>query len=124
MIFGKLRLGANALHTHNDSYVLESISAVSTRRPFLSAGVMVSGLTAMFGVSFIDILTIGEVISLILISGLSLTGGLTIGQLRLISRDLRGSPISEAIFDSYGHLNRLRPQIAEAVEQAKAEVRL
>ena len=61
MIIGKLHLGGTALHTHNDSYVLDSISAVSTRRPFLSAGVMISGMSALFCASFADILNSGEI---------------------------------------------------------------
>lgn len=120
MIFGKLRLGANALHTHNDSYLLQSVSAVSTRRPFLSSAVVVSAFLTLFGVGFADILYGKELLALATFVGVVLTLGLTIGQLRLVSRDLRGSPIADAVFGTYGDLNRLRPQIADAVERAKA----
>lgn len=120
MIFGKLSLGANALHTHNDSYVLQSVSAVSTRRPFLSSAVAVSAFLTLFGVGFVDILYGEELLALAIFVSVALTLGLTIGQLRLVSRDLRGSPIADAVYGTYGHLNRLRPQIADAVERAKA----
>jgi len=120
MIFGELHLSETALHTHNDSYVLQGISAVSTRRPLLSTGLMIGGLTATFNVSFFDILYTPEIAVLSATALLSVVGGLFIGQLRLVSRDLRGSPIADAVFGTYGHLNRLRPQIADAVERAKA----
>ncbi|MCF6277217.1 MAG: hypothetical protein L3J16_00490 [Anaerolineales bacterium] len=119
MIFGKFHLGKTALHTHNDSYVLQGISAVSTRRPFLSTGLMIGALTATFTISFMDILRPTEITILTATALLSVVGGLFIGQLRLVSRDLRGSPIADAVYGTYGYLNRLRPQIADAVERAK-----
>lgn len=119
MIFGKLHLGATALHTHNDSYVLQGISAISTRRPLLSTGLMIGALSATFTISFMDILFPTEIAVLAATALLSMVGGLFIGQLRLVSRDLRGSPIADAVYGTYAHLNRLRPQIAEAVERAQ-----
>lgn len=112
-------LGKNVLHAHNDTYVLDSISAVSTRRPFLSAGLMIAALITGFCLAFVDILYVGELAALASISLLSAIGGLTIGQLHLTSRDLQGSPIADSVYGTYGHLNRLRPQIADAVERAK-----
>ena len=120
MIFGELTIGTNALHTHNDSYVLQSVSAVSTRRPFLSSAAAVSAFLMLFGVGFADILYPQELLALAISVGVALTLGFTIGQLRLVSRDLRGSPIADAVYGTYRHLNRLRPQIADAVERAKA----
>ena len=120
MIIGKLELGPKTLTTHNDSYVLEGISVVSNRRPFLTSGLMVGALSALFIVSFRDILYLGETISLTCLSGLSIWCGLQVGQLRLISRDLRGSPVADAVYGTYGHLNRLRPAIADAIERAKS----
>lgn len=120
MIFGKLNLGTKTLTTHNDSYVLEGISVVSNRRPFLTSGLMVGALSALFIVSFRDILYLGETVALTCLLVLSLWSGLQIGQLRLISRDLRGSPVADAVYGTYGHLNRLRPAIADAIERAKS----
>ena len=120
MILGKLHLGETSLHTHRDSYVLETISAISTRRPFLSAGAMITVLTTGFGWSFADILTTGELLALSLVSLSSLAGGVGIGQLHLVSRDLRGSPIGDAVYGTYRHLNHERLSITEAVERTKA----
>ncbi|GAA6176728.1 hypothetical protein [Sulfitobacter pacificus] len=118
MISGQLRLGETTLETHNDSYVLDGIKAVSTRRPFLSAGLAIGSLIAGFTLSFADILYLGEIAALIVTSFLSITGGLFIGRLQLVSRDLTGSPIADAVYGTYGHLNRMRPLIADAVERA------
>ncbi|MEM8634386.1 MAG: hypothetical protein AAGF33_05355 [Pseudomonadota bacterium] len=119
MVFGKLTIGKAALHTHNDSYALRSITALSTRRPFLVAGGLISGVSAGFAFSFSDILTEAELLSALTISGFGLAIGVGIGQLTLISRDLRGSPMAESVYGSYRHLNRVRPAILEAADMAK-----
>lgn len=119
MIFGKLEIGETALHTSNDSYAMDRLTAVTNRRPFLTAGLGLSVLTGAFGISFGDILTIGEIVTIAVISGGSALIGLTIGQLRLVSADLRGSPLAETVFGTYGHLNRLRPRILDAAHRAK-----
>lgn len=119
MILGTLRLGGAALHTHNHSYMLEGIKAVSTRRPFLSSGALVAGYAGLFAIGFNDLLYAGEIAALATTSGLSLAFGLCIGQLRLISRDLTGAQATEAIYGTYRHLNRERLEIAAAVERMK-----
>lgn len=120
MILGKLTLGETALHTHNESYILEGIKAVSTSRPFLSFGMMISALTTIFGIGFADILYIGELVALGAVAAVSLVLGLKIGQLRLISRDLVGANATNAVYGTYGHLNRERRKIAAAVERVKS----
>lgn len=122
MIIGKLEIGDTALHTHNDSYVLGGISAVSTRRPFLTTGFMIGGLCTVMGLGFYDILFPGELLALASIAVTSILVGAAIGQLRLVSRDLRGSPIADAVYGTYSELNRKRREIAAAVERANAGV--
>lgn len=119
MIIGRIDITETTLETHNDSYALASVSAISARRPFLSAGFMIGGLTALFGLAFHDILYAGELVALTSVSLISLFGGLFVGRLQLVSRDLRGSPIADAVFGSYRHLNRLRPQILNARDRAR-----
>jgi hypothetical protein len=114
MILGTLRLGGTTLHTHNHSYMLEGIKAVSARRPFLSTGVLVAGHAGLFAIGFIDILYVRETAALVA------TFGLCIGQLRLISRDLTGAQATEAVYGTYRHLNRERLAIAAAVERMKS----
>lgn len=120
MIFGTLTVGETALHTHNDSYILEGIKAVSTSRPFLSSGVMISALTTIFGIGFNDILYVGELAAVGTFASVSLILGLKIGQLRLISRDLAGAHATDAVYGTYAHLNRERRKIAAAVERVKS----
>jgi hypothetical protein len=120
MILGTLRLGGTALHTHNHSYILEGIKAVSTRRPFLSSGVLVAGHAGLFAIGFNDLLYVGEIAALVATSGFSLAFGLCIGQLRLISRDLTGAQATEAVYGTYRHLNLERLEIAAAVERMKS----
>lgn len=120
MIFGKLILTETVLHTHRDSYILEGIKKVSISRPFLSSGAMIAGLAATFGVGFADILYSGELMALGAVSLSSSVFGLSIAQLRLISRDLNGAQAADAVYGTYRHLNRERPIISAAVDRAKA----
>lgn len=119
MTLGELILGETALHTQNDSFILEGIKAVSTSRPFLSSGLMVSTLAAIFGIGFADILYVSELVGLGFVVCMSLTLGLKIGQLRLISRDLAGAHATDSIYGTYAHLNRERRKIAAAIERVK-----
>ena len=119
MIFGTLKLRGNSLKTRNDVYVLDGISVVSTRRPFFSTGISLAGLLTLFGIGTVDLLYAGELILLVSLAVTSLTFGLIIGQLRLVSRDLRNSPIADAVYGTYGHLSRERLKIAAAVQQAR-----
>ncbi len=72
MVFGKLELSEGAITTHNDSYVLHGISAISTRRPFLSSGLAMAGLIALFVPGTFDILHTDELLLLMTSAGLSL----------------------------------------------------
>ena len=123
MLLGRLAIGHTAIHTHNDSYRLADISVVSTRRPFLAAGLMTGTATGLFAIAFSDLLYPGEIIAASAIGILAILVGLTLGRLTLVSRDLRGSRLSDTIIGTYRHLNRLRPLILDASERAKAEDR-
>lgn len=119
MIFGKLDFNKHTLETLNDNYDLASITAVSTRRPFLSAGLLIGGLTALFGMAFHDILYPRELVGLSIASAVALFGGLCVGQLKLVSRDLRGSPLADAVYGTYWDLKRQRPQILSRRDRAR-----
>ncbi|KIC51048.1 hypothetical protein [Tateyamaria sp. ANG-S1] len=119
MILGYITITGTSLETHNDSYALASVTAVSARRPFLSSGLMIGGFCTLFGLAFADILYAGELVTLAAVGGLALLGGVMVGRLQLISRDLRGLPIADAVYGTYRHLNRLRPQILNARDFAR-----
>lgn len=121
MILGKLILNATTLETTNDTYVLESVSTISTRRPFLASGILICSLAGSLACSFQDILTLAELSGLLSVAGVSLGVGLTLGRLQLVSRDLKGLPLADAVYGTHRDLNQRRPSILAAIERAKRE---
>jgi hypothetical protein len=114
-IFGTLKVGDNAVHTHNDTYMLSNVTAISARRPFLGASILVAGLMTAFSLSFSDLLLASEMT--IAMSGVAvcLFLGFWLGHLQLLSRDLRGSELGTAIWGSYRILNGKRREVADAI---------
>lgn len=119
MVFGTLELSSTSLTTHNDVYVLDGIRLVSTRRPLLSSCMTFAGLLAIFGLGTFDLLFTGELLLLLCLITSSVALGLNLGQLRLVSRDLRGSPMADAVYGTYGHLKHERLRIADAMRRAR-----
>ena len=122
MIFGSVDVTATSVDTHRDSYLLEQLTVVSVRRPMWITGLMTSIALCAFLIGFFDLLYVGEIAVL---SGMSITAlliGWQLGQLKLLSRDLRGSELSGAIFGQYDDLNRLRREIAAAVSRQTSQV--
>jgi hypothetical protein len=115
MIFGSVSIDGLAVHTHRDSYLLPNLSVVSVRRPFLAGSLLFAIGFGGFGLSFADLLysyetrVIGGSIFAVMVMGFC------IGQLKLLSRDLRGSELSDVIWGTYGHLNRVRMNIVRAM---------
>lgn len=123
MIFGSVWIDGEAVNTHRDSYLLPTLTVVSVRRPFLAGALIFATGFGGFAVSFGDLLYPHEVR---IIGGGILTvlfAGLWIGQLKLLSRDLRGSELAGVIWGSYGHLNRVRLKIVRAMRGLSKEVR-
>ena len=120
MIFGSVSIDGHAVNTHRDSYLLPSLTVVSVRRPFLVGAVIFALGFGAFGLSFGDLLYESEI--KILFGGCAgaLLLGLSIGQLKLLSRDLRGSELAGMIWGTYGHLNRVRRKIIRAVQCVSA----
>jgi len=115
--FVEMDMQARAVHTHRDSYLLDTLTVVSVRRPFLAGGLMFglgfSGFTAMFS----DLLYAHEMV-LIPAGALALAlGAWHIGQLKLLSRDLRGSELTGVIWGHYGELNKIRRDIINAMSE-------
>jgi hypothetical protein len=52
-----------------------------------------------------------------------IVAGLWVGQLKLLSRDLRGSELADVIWGSYGHLNRTRMKIVRAMRGLPQELK-
>jgi hypothetical protein len=122
MIFGSLHIDREAVHTHRDSYVLDALTVFSVRRPFLPMGGMIAVGLMCFGLAFFDLLFAHELLIIAGVSAASLWIGWTVGQLQLLSRDLKGSELSGAIYGTYHHLNAARREIASAKRSRRAEV--
>ena len=117
MIIGRIVIDHNggAVHTHRDSYLLDNLSVVSVRRPLLPAGAMLGIGLAGFAISFGDLLYLHELLVIAGAAGLALAFGIQAGQLKLLSRDLRGSELAGVVWGQYRHLNHIRRDIAVAL---------
>lgn len=120
MIFGFIDIDTASVNTHRDSYLLPNITVVSVRRPFLAGALMCSAGFGGFGFVFSDLLHPGEIKFIIGGIATALFGGVWLGQLKLLSRDLRNSELSGAIFGSYSHLNCIRREIITAMRGTKS----
>lgn len=121
MPFGEFYIKNKAVHTHNDTYILSNVTAISARRPFLSASFLIAVLTFGFVASFFDLLYPAEIIGIGIGVTACLFAGLWLGQLQLLSRDLRGSELGTAIWGSYRELNQIRRQIADEITCTASE---
>ncbi|MFD0917252.1 hypothetical protein ACFQ14_12600 [Pseudahrensia aquimaris] len=122
MVIGSIHVSGDYIETHRNSYRIRDITAASRSRPFLGASVIVAAGLSAFGLSFADLLYLHELVALFGLAASSLGVGLYLGQLKLLSRDLRGSDIACVIWGSYGHLDLIRRQIVMAMARGGAEV--
>ena len=111
MIFGSVSVNKNAVNTHRDSYLLSNLSVVSVRRPFLGSALTLGASFMSFGAAFMDLLFPAEIVSICAASFIAILIGAQIGQLKLLSKDLRGSELSGVIWGQYRALNNIRAQI-------------
>jgi len=117
MIFGSITVTPRAVETSRDSYLLENLSVISTRRPYLGAAIFFSFGFGGFAAAFADLLYVHEMRMVIGICAVMLVGAVWLGQLKLLSRDLRGSELSGVIWGSYRHLNRVRRDVVVALHE-------
>lgn len=121
MIFGTVRVTDSVVETHRDSYMLGSLTGISVRRPLLPGGLLFAGGGAGFGLTFADLLYPSEICAVSALSLADVALGFGIGQIQLLSRDLRGSELACMIWGTYGHLNRIRRDIGEALSSRKGK---
>ena len=117
MIIGTITLTDKAVSTHRDSYLLDRISVVSVRRVFLPGSIVIFTGIGAFCAAFSDLLYPSEILIMTGVSALALIAGFQVGQLKLLSRDLGGSPLSDVIWGRYAALNAIRLQIAGKLQQ-------
>ena len=118
MIIGSVIIEGRAINTHRDSYLLENLSVVSVRRPMLLPSLMFALGIGGFGFAFADLLYSHEILIVAAAVLVGLLLGVWLGQLKLLSRDLRGSELSDVIWGSYTRLNSVRRQIITAIDCA------
>lgn len=123
MILGTVTIDSQMVSTHRSSYLLSSITVVSVRRPFLGGAFLLAGGFGGFALAFADQLHPGAIGALLACCATCVVAGLAIGQLQLLSRDLCGSALADVAWGTYGHLNRMRRAIADAVRTGTPEVR-
>lgn len=115
MIIGSVNIENGAVVTHRDSYLLKSLSVVSVRRPFLGGAVLLGASFGGFAIAFGDLLFPGEIAGILGLSVFALIAGVQVGQLKLLSRDLRGSELADAIWGQYSNLNHIRSKIVHSL---------
>lgn len=121
MIFGSLDIDDQAVQTHRDSYLIAGLSVISVRRPFLPVCLVIAAGTGGFGIGYFDLLWPLERLGIVATFATALMFGWKLGQLQLLSRDLRGSELAGAIYGTYGHLNRFRQEIVAAKRRRGVE---
>lgn len=114
MIFGPWELTDTAFNTPRVSYRLDLISVVSVERPLLPFSIVGLAGGSAFAWRFHDLLYWHELVTMAVSLPVLALLGLTLGHMKLLSRDLRGTPQMGAVWGTARHLNRLRKEIMVA----------
>lgn len=111
MIFDTAKIEGRTLTTHRSRFLLDRITASDVQRPLLSIAIVPSIGAFAFTVGFGDILYAGEIATILggTMAWVLLSAG--IGQLKLVSSDLRGSEVFGAVWGSYRHLKSIHRDI-------------
>ncbi|MEX0956374.1 MAG: hypothetical protein WDZ83_14335 [Rhizobiaceae bacterium] len=115
MILGYVRVEDNAVVTHRDSYLLETLTVVSVRRPFLTPGAAFGFAFFGFAAMFMELLWAHEIVLTLTASMAAPMIAAQVGQLKLLSRDLRGSELAGVVWGRHADLNRVRAGIVRAM---------
>ncbi len=115
-ILGSVEITNEAIITHRDSYLLQNLTVVSVRRPFLAPALLVGVAFTVFCLGFMDLLYADETIVAISLASASIIAGMRLGRLQLLSRDLKNTELSGAIWGDHNALQKIRIQIVEAMK--------
>lgn len=119
MIFGTITVTDDVVSTHRDSYLLGSLTVVSIRRPILIPSLIIGASGAAWGLAFSDLLFLSEMIATGIVAAGAILLGIQCGQLQLVSRDLKNTELSSAVWGQYHDLHQHRHAIVEAVRKSK-----
>ncbi|MCH9807166.1 MAG: hypothetical protein K0U74_05480 [Alphaproteobacteria bacterium] len=115
MILGHVTVTDGAVNTHRDSYLLQNLTVVSVRRPFFAGAILFSIGALAFAAAFSDLLHLYEIACLVGFAILSLLAGHTIAQLKLISRETKGTELAGAVWGQYRSLQNVRREIVASL---------
>lgn len=115
-ILGSVKVTDKAVVTHRDSYLLQTLTAVSVRRPLLVPAIVISGALVLFTLGTFDLLYWSEFVGLGIVITASLIAGTKLGQLQLLSRDLKNTELSGAIWGHHTALQIVRREIVAAMQ--------
>jgi len=124
LIIGSVEVKDEVVVTHRDSYLLQNLSVVSVRRPFLAPACLVGGAFTVFGLGFGDLLYASEIITLCIVVPTIILLGFKTGQLQLLSRDLKNTELSGAVWGDHSALQSIRSKIVAALHDAKLNSKL
>jgi len=111
MIIGSIKVNNGAVVTHRDSFILSNVSVVSVRKPYLAGTVVLCACAVGFISTFADLLYPNELMAVGVSAAVLLSIGFKVAQLTLLSRDLKGSELSSAVWGTSGDLQRARADI-------------
>ena len=115
-IIGFVEITENAVVTHRDSYFFRNLSVVSVRRPFFAPAVLLSGPLALFVIGFGDLLYGREIAAIVIAILLMVLVGAKLGQLQLLSRDLKNTDLSGAVWGEHSTLQVARAEVVHALQ--------
>ena len=121
MIIGFVQVQDGAVTTHRDSFILSGVSVVSVRRPYLAGAILLGCGLAGFALAFGDLLYPHECLVLATFVFSLLFLGLQIGQLTLLSRDLKGTELSSAVWGTPSALQKIRAEIVRERQLSSGE---
>ncbi len=118
-IWGSVRVEGGAVVTHNQTFVLAALTNFKVERPFKMPSLLLGGAIAGWTAAFAELLYPLEIFSALGISGLSVLGGMQVGQLRLHGADLRGTTLGHAVWGLHASLQEVRAEIAAKLDFSK-----
>lgn len=123
MIFGRLSVDERAVSTHRDSYLLSELTVVSVRKPFLPPAMLLAGGSIGFAAAFGDLLYVSEIAFFIGGAAGMVLIGAQLAQLSLLSRDLRGSELTSAVWGLRSSLEAKRHEIVGTLRSTNGGAR-
>lgn len=115
-ILGSVEVENDAVITHKDDYFFDTLTVVSVRRPFFAPAMIVSGALMLFAIGTFDLLYVSEKLALAVVAPSIVVAGAKLGQLKLLSRDLKNTELSGAVWGEHEALQKVRRKIVQKMQ--------